>query len=121
MVNWILRWIISGIALAIVANIPGLGISYNHDPVVLIKVTLVIGLINSFIRPILGFLTAPLNCMTFGLFGLILNAFLFLAVHFIVEDFTVSLPWGALLGPILMGIVSGILNHFLIDEKKKDN
>ncbi len=120
MVNWLLRWIISGVALAIVANIPGLGISYNHDPVVLIKVTLVIGLINSFLRPILGLLTAPLNCMTFGLFGQILNALLFFAVHFIVEDFHVSLPWGALFGPILIGIISGMLNHFLIDDKKKD-
>src|SRR5437867_4262309 len=119
MVNWLLRWVISAVALAIVAHIPGLGISYHKGFSVLIEATVVIGLINSLIRPILDLLTLPLNCLTFGLFRVVLNAILFASVPYIVKGFQVNGLLGAVPGPILMGLLSGILFH-LIPEKKEE-
>ena len=67
MVNWILRWVMSGVALAIVAH---LGIGVRYDSVAaLATATVVIGLVKSLIRPWVGLLTMPLNCATLGLFG----------------------------------------------------
>ena len=120
MLNWLLRWVISGVALAIVAQIPGLGITYHNDIGALAMATVVIGLLNSLVKPILSLLTLPLNCLTFGLFGFILNAILFSSVHFIVPKFGVTTIWGALLGPILMGLLSGVMNMLIEDKKEKD-
>ncbi len=120
MTNWILRWVISGIALAVVAQIPGLGITYHNDIGALALATVVIGLINSLVRPVLSLLTLPLNCLTFGLFGFVLNAILFTSVHFIVPKFEVKTIWGAIIGPVLMGLLSGVMNMLVEDKKEKD-
>lgn len=116
MVNWVLRWIVSGVALAIVANI-GIGVKYDNLNALAIA-TLVIGLVNAFIKPVLVLLTLPLNCLTFGLFGFVLNAILFFAAGNAVQGFHVGWPLGALLGPILMGLLSGLLNSILVDKKE---
>ena len=114
MTNWIIRWILSGVALAIVGNLH-LGVRYD-DTNALVIATVVLGLVNSIIKPILMLLTLPLNCMTFGLFGFVLNAILFAVAGNSVHGFHVDWPLGALLGPILMGLISGLLNSMLVDR-----
>jgi putative membrane protein len=79
---------------------------------------LVIGLANSFVRPILKLLTAPLNCMTFGLFGFALNAFLFFVVQFVVPGFKVESAVAALFGSLAMGALSSLLNSLLSDKPR---
>ena len=116
--NWILRWVVSGVALAIVGKL-GIGVSYDDIPSLVIA-TVVIGLVNSLIRPILAFLTLPLTCLTFGLFGVLLNAFLFYLAGNAVKGFHVEFPLGAILGPILMGLISGVLNMFVGDRTEKE-
>jgi putative membrane protein len=113
--NWILRWVVSGIALAIVAHLH-IGVSYETVSALAIA-TVVIGLVNALIRPILALLTLPLNCLTFGLFGFVLNAILFYIAGNAVNGFHVEFWPGAILGPILMGLLSGLLNHLLPDGK----
>lgn len=115
--GWILRWVISGIALAIVAHL-NIGVSYK-DPTSLAIATVVIGLLNSLVRPVLALLTLPLNCLTFGLFGFVLNAILFKVADVLVDGFQVEGWIGLLLGPIIMGIIGGILNMALIDKNKE--
>jgi putative membrane protein len=116
--NWIIRWIISGVALAIVAHL-GIGVHYD-DVTSLAIATIVIGLVNSLIRPILVLLTLPLTCLTFGLFGFILNAILFYAAGNAVTGFHVDTLLGAILGPILMGLLSGAMNMLIVDNKKEE-
>src|SRR5437879_4534703 len=119
MTNWVLRWVVSGVALAIVAQIPGLGITYHDDLGALALATVVIGLINSLVRPVLALLTLPLNCLTFGMFGFVLNAILFKVADILVEGFEVKGLLGALVGPIIMGILSGVLNSVLVEREKE--
>jgi putative membrane protein len=113
--NWVLRWVISGIALAIVANLK-IGVEVK-DLGSLAMATVVIGLINSLIRPIAMLLTLPLNCLTFGLFGVILNGILFKATEAVVPGFHADLL-GAIIGAALMGLISGVLSGLLPDKKK---
>ena len=116
MKNWIMRWVASALALFIVTKI-GIGVTADNLTAVLIA-TVVFGLFNSLIRPVLVLLTLPLNCMTFGLFGLVLNAILFFVVGNAVNGFHVESALGAVLGPIVMGIISGILSNFLQDSDR---
>ena len=118
MVNWILRWVISGIALAVVAHL-GIGIGYNNVTSLAIA-TVVIGLVNSLIKPILVLLTLPLTCLTFGLFGFVLNAVLFYVAGNSVPGFHVNGVLGAVLGPIIMGVLSGIMNSLVVDRNEND-
>jgi len=90
--------------------IPGIAIS---SWAVALVVALVLGLINTFIKPVLGLLTLPINFLTLGLFGLVLNALLFWAVSYFVPGFMISGFLPALLGSILVSIVMG-LTHVLL-------
>lgn len=47
---------------------------------------LILGLLNSFLKPVLKFITLPLRLLTFGLFGLVINMALILAVDIILGD-----------------------------------
>src|SRR5258708_31571503 len=100
----------SGVALAIVAHL-NIGVEVK-DLGSLAMATIVIGLANSLIRPILMLLTLPLNCMTFGLVGVVINAALFAATHILVPGFKTDIM-GAVIGSILMGIISSLLSNLL--------
>jgi putative membrane protein len=114
--NWILRWVISGVALFVVTKL-NIGVEAK-DVTSLAIATVVIGLLNSFVKPILVLLTLPLNCLTFGLFSFVLNAILFKIADILVDGFVVEGWVGALVGPIIMGVISGILNSVLVDRNK---
>ena len=69
-------------------------------------VALIWGLISVTIRPILGLLTLPINLITFGLFSFILNALLFWFVASFVQGFEVGGFVAALLGSVVLTLVS---------------
>jgi putative membrane protein len=73
----------------------------------------VLGIVNAFIRPIIVFLTLPLTILTLGLFLLVINGLLLGLVALIVPGFHVNGFWGAVLGSILISIVSWVLSWFL--------
>ncbi|MBG1263365.1 phage holin family protein [Nostoc commune] len=113
MQHFLLTWLGTAVALFLTANIvPGFVIK---NFVVALIAALVIGLVNAFIRPILQILTFPITLLTFGLFTLVINALtLWLASTltpgsgFQIDGF---LP--ALLGSIVLAIVSSVINYFL--------
>lgn len=72
-----------------------------------------LGVVNAIIRPILVFLTLPLTVVTLGLFLLVVNGLMLWLVSALVRGFHVSGFWGAVLGSILISIVSWILSRFL--------
>ena len=93
------------------------GISYTGGILGLLAVALVFGLVNAIIRPILKALTCPLVVLTLGLFVFVLNGLMLwltsalaqtLGVGFDVDGF-----WAALVGALIVGIVSTILNLFV--------
>ena len=114
--RFLLRLIAAAAALWVaVALVPG--ISYEGGVLGLLGVALVFGFVNAVIRPILKLLTCPLVVLTLGLFVFILNAFLLwitaemaqaLGLGFDVDGF-----WAALVGAIIVGVVSTVLNLFV--------
>jgi putative membrane protein len=75
---------------------------------------LVLGLINTFIRPILILLTLPATLVTLGLFIFVINGLLFWAVGSWVEGFHVAGFWSAVGGAILYSIISWALSVLLL-------
>jgi putative membrane protein len=85
---------------------------------------IIMALVNALIRPVARLLTAPLNCLTFGLMGVVVNAVMFWLVPVLADVagmpvFTVTLL-GALLGSLLVGAIGGLLNQILIREEEKE-
>lgn len=104
----LLRWLISALSLILVTYIvPGIKVQGFYSALI---AALVLGLINSLIRPVLVVLTLPVNILTLGLFTLVINALLFWLAATIVKGFGVDGFWPAFWGAMVMSIVSWILN-----------
>jgi len=120
-VGLILRWVANAVALLLtvwLGKLLGLGLYVSGFWGAMIA-ALVIGLINAFIRPIVVMLTLPLNCLTFGLFSLVINAFLFWLAGEMLTEFDVNGFGAALFGSIVMSIFSSALSHTIAPEKHR--
>ena len=94
--------------------------SINGIPMLFIGVA-VLGLVNATIGSLLKLLTLPLNCLTLGIFSLVINAAMLMLVGTLGLGFRVDGFVSAFVGSILMSIASAILGNFLKDEEKKDD
>jgi putative membrane protein len=79
-------------------------------------VTVIFGLVNLLVKPIVRFVTFPIRILTFGLFSLVINgAMLFLTgviASKVNAPFHVALTWWVIAAALFIGIVSGILSWF---------
>ena len=101
-------WVINTLAVLVAALLPG--ITYNNDWRVLLLASLLLGVLNAVVRPLLMLLALPILILTLGLFMLVINALLLLLVGRIVSGFEVENFWWAVLGSIIISIVSLVLN-----------
>ncbi|MGL6155516.1 MAG: phage holin family protein [Ralstonia mannitolilytica] len=107
-------WIINALALLLVAYLLT-GIHVNGFGSALIA-ALVLGLVNTLIRPILVILTLPVTLLTLGLFIFVINALLFLFVGNLLAGCQVASFGAALLGSILYSVISWLLSSLLLRE-----
>ena len=107
-------WVINALALLLVAYLLK-GIHVNGFGSALIA-ALVLGLVNTLIRPILVILTLPVTLLTLGLFIFIMNALLFLFGGNLLWGFQVASFGAALLGSILYSVISWLLSSLLLRE-----
>jgi putative membrane protein len=77
---------------------------------------LVLGLVNTLIRPLLVLLTLPVTVLSMGLFILVINALLFWMVSTWVEGFEVAGFWSAFLAAILYSVISWALSTLLLNK-----
>lgn len=103
----LIKLLITSIAVYVAAYIiPGVEID---SFVSLLVVAIVLGIINTFVKPILVILTFPLTVLTLGIFLLLLNGILILLVGSIVPGFTVTSLFAAVLFSIVVSLVSSLL------------
>jgi len=121
--RFLLRWFITAVAVAAAAYlIPGIHVSGSNGFMVVAVMALALGLANAVIRPILTLLSCGCIVLTLGLFMLIVNAVTFylaarLTDIFLPEAFVVDSLWSALLGSIVVSIVSFALSLLLTDSE----
>jgi putative membrane protein len=120
-VDLIVKVLINAVAVyAAIQIVPQ--IHFGSDLLKLLVVALILAMINSYIKPILKALSFPITLISFGLFALVLNALLLLLVAFLSDQlklgfkigdfppkFTADAAVGALLGSIVISVVSTLL------------
>jgi putative membrane protein len=124
--RFLVRLVINAIALwvavRLVQNVYPESIGLTGGWLNLLLVALVFGVLNAVVRPILFVMTCPLQILTLGLFTLVLNAIVFwltsvvsraLGLGFAVHGF---LP--ALLGALIVSVVSIVLSIFVGDDRE---
>ncbi|MCX5838897.1 MAG: phage holin family protein, partial [Deltaproteobacteria bacterium] len=72
-----------------------------------------LGILNAILRPLLILLTLPLNILTLGLFTFVINALMLLIVSAVIPGFDVQGFWTAVVGALIIGAASGLLNIFI--------
>lgn len=113
MKHLIVKVLVNGIALMITASIIS-GIHADGFASILLA-ALVLGIINAVIRPIFLVLTLPLNVMTLGLLTFVINGFMLKLTSLVVGGFEVGGFWSAVLGALVLSVVSTILNWLITD------
>ena len=106
--NFFVNLIISAIAVFVTAYLLP-GVTLSQDIMTILIVTILMGIANSVIKPILHVLTFPITIVTFGLFALVINALMVMLVDYFVEGFSVENFWWALAFSIVLSIISSVL------------
>ncbi len=108
----ILVWILNAVALLVVAYIlPGISVASFGSALI---AALVLGLLNTLVKPLLVILTLPITIVTLGLFLLVLNALVFWLAGSILKGFQVNGFWWAVIGALVYSLVSGLLSSLLM-------
>lgn len=112
----LIRWLINAVGLILISyTIRGIEV----DGVVpALVAAAVLGIINAVIRPILLILTLPINILTLGLFTFIINGALLALTAKVVKGFVVSGFWAAVLGALLLSIISALLSFLVADARR---
>lgn len=76
-------------------------------------VAVVLGIINTLLKPVLLILTLPINLLTLGLFTFVLNALLIMLVSALVNDFVVDGFLWALAFSLVLSVVNMLLEQFV--------
>jgi putative membrane protein len=122
MLKLFIRWIIISVSLVVAAwLIPGIIISDTNGWVAVGVMAAILGFMNAIMRPILAFFSCGCIVLTMGLFMLLINALVlylssWVATTIFGVGFYVDGFWSALLGSVIVSIVSFFLSMFLIDE-----
>jgi putative membrane protein len=115
-VGLLIRLVANALAILAAAYIvPGIEVAGGLS---LLAAALVLGLINAVVRPILLFLTLPFTLVTLGLFIFLLNAFCLWLTSWLVKGFEVHGFWAAVLGAMIVSVVSWLVNVFFSDRGK---
>lgn len=102
------RWLVTTVAVLVTANVLP-GISYD-DWSSLLVASLVLGVLNALLRPLLLILSLPLVVLSLGLFVLVINALLLKTVGELVKGFYVDGFWPSFFGALLISLITMVLN-----------
>ena len=111
MKGFLVRWFVNALALVVVVyTIRGIEVESLFATIV---AALVLGIINTFFRPLIIVLTVPFSIATFGGFILVINGFLLWMVSKIVKGFTIQTFWAAFWGALVFSVISYFLNLWI--------
>ena len=111
----LITWLINALALL---ALPYLFTSIHVDTYVTALIAaVVLGLINTLIRPVLVLLTLPVTLLTLGLFIFVINGLLFWLVGTFVPGFRVDGFWAGVFGAIVYSLISWALSSLVLTRK----
>lgn len=110
----LITWLINAVALMALPFLMSSVVVTNFTTALI--AALVLGLVNTLIRPVLVLLTLPVTVVSLGLFILVINALLFWLVAHWIEGFEVAGFWSAFLAALLYSIISWALSTLLLKD-----
>ncbi|MEO3972814.1 phage holin family protein [Streptomyces sp. CAU 1734] len=124
MMNFLVKTLANAGALAVaiwlIAGITLTGDSTGGKALALVVVALLFGLVNFVVKPVVQLVTLPLFILTLGLITLVVNALMLLLTSWLADrlglDFHVDGFWTAVLGGLVISVVSWALNVALPDK-----
>lgn len=110
----IIKLLLTALAVVVLSKIlPGVAVEGYGSAII---VAIVIALLRLIVQPILVLLTLPITIVTFGLFLLIINAFIILMAAYFIDGFAVSSIWWALLFSLLLSLFQALLFSLLKED-----
>lgn len=110
----LLRWVLFALAVVFTAwLVPGISVENFQNAML---VTVIIALINIFVRPLIVFITLPINILTLGIFTLVINSLLLMLAGYLSPGFEVSGFLSALLGSIVLAFLALIINMTVVND-----
>ena len=107
---FLIRWLAITIAVYIASRLlPGI---HSDSFEALVGASLLLGIINAFVRPVLLLLSIPFILLTMGIFIFVINALLLSFVSWLIPPFHVEGFWNAFFGAIVISMVTWILSSF---------
>ena len=106
-----MRWAILTIAIVVTSYLlDGIHVSGFFNAFL---AAAMLGILNAFFRPVLFILTLPINVLSLGLFTFVINALMLKMASGVISGFVVEGFWSAIIGSLLISLVSFILNTFV--------
>jgi putative membrane protein len=123
-VRFIVRLLAGAVALAVAAwLIDGISVgpgTTDERVLTLLAVALIFGLVNAIVRPIARLISLPLLILTLGLFTFVVNALMLMLTAWIGDQFDLAFEvdgfWSALLGAVVISVVTFVINVLLPDK-----
>ena len=112
----LLVWLINALSLLAVPYVLP-SVSVDSFTIALLT-ALVLGLVNTLIRPLLVLVTLPITILTLGLFTLVINGLLFWFVASFVEGFRVGGFWSAFWGAIVYSVISSVASWLVLPRPR---
>ena len=114
--NLVIRLFINAVALWGAASVVS-GIELSDDFWAVLVVALIFGVVNALIKPVVTLLALPLLILTLGLLTLVINAGMLLLTAALTRHLSVAGFWPALLGGLVISVVSLLLSVFLKEKR----
>lgn len=83
----------------------------------LIVTAVVIGIVNTFIKPVLQIIFIPISIITFGVTAFLINVVLLWGISYVVPGFEIVNFWTAVISSVLLSVVSLFLNKLSQDKR----
>jgi putative membrane protein len=110
--KFIFKFILLSVTIFLLSYfVSGFNISSSDTLKIVIIVSILITLINIFIKPIIRILTIPINLTTFGLFSLVLNALFIWGVAYYVDGFDIQDFQTAFISSVIISIINFIFGY----------
>ncbi|MBE7705343.1 MAG: phage holin family protein [Cyanobacteria bacterium SIG29] len=112
--NFIIKWILLALLIMVIAwFIPGITITGFVAAMIVVAI---MGIVNLFIRPLVEFVSLPLNIITLGIFSLIVNALLFLLIARFSPGFAIDGFWSGFWGALILSIFAPLIDKIKIGK-----
>lgn len=111
--NLIIRLFITAIVAYLLTKVlPGVRFEGFSSAIIF---AIVLGILNIFVKPILGLFGLPLTIITLGLFALVINAVIILIADYFMDSMAVDGFWWALIFSVLLSFVTSLANSMFSD------